>query len=97
MHTPLTWDEEKRQANLRKHGLDFADAGQVLDARYRMDVAVARRGEPRIQSFAYVFARLAVLTVVHLERDATARIISFRAASKKESETYYDWISQATD
>ena len=34
MHTPIciilsvryTWDETKRQANLKKHGLDFADA-----------------------------------------------------------------------
>jgi uncharacterized protein len=25
------WDEEKRQSNLDKHGIDFVDAEQVLD------------------------------------------------------------------
>ena len=27
----ITWDEEKRRANLRKHGFDFVDAGTVFD------------------------------------------------------------------
>src|SRR3972149_8244170 len=26
----VVWDETKRRANLKKHGLDFADAAQVL-------------------------------------------------------------------
>ena len=30
MDTRLIWDEAKRQSNLRKHGFDFADAGDVL-------------------------------------------------------------------
>jgi uncharacterized DUF497 family protein len=38
MEVPLIWDEAKRLANLRKHGLDFADAGEVLESRYRLDV-----------------------------------------------------------
>jgi len=29
--TRYTWDEAKRQRNLRKHGLDFADAPTVLE------------------------------------------------------------------
>lgn len=33
MKTQLIWDETKRQSNLIKHGLDFADAMEVLDAR----------------------------------------------------------------
>lgn len=27
----FTWDESKRQINLSKHGLDFADAARVFD------------------------------------------------------------------
>ena len=27
----LEWDEAKRENNLRKHGLDFRDAAQVLE------------------------------------------------------------------
>ena len=68
METRLGCDEAKRQANLRKHGLDFADAGVVLESRYRLEVAVVRNGEVRMQSFSYVLNRLEVLTVVHLDR-----------------------------
>lgn len=93
----MTWDETKRQSNLRKHGLDFADAGLVLDSHYRMDVQAVRGGELRIQSFSYVMNRLAVLTVVHTPRDGTARIISFRAASEEESEVYYGWLEEGDD
>ena len=51
MKTRLSWDEAKRRANLRKHGLDFANAGEVLDSRYRLDAWVKRSGEDRGISF----------------------------------------------
>ena len=97
METRLSWDEAKRQANLRKHGLDFADAGVVLESRYRLEVAVVRNGEVRMQSFSYVLNRLEVLTVVHLGRAGTQRVISYRPASEQESEVYYDWIGKEDD
>ena len=31
MKMKLIWDEDKRIANLEKHGLDFCDAGAVLE------------------------------------------------------------------
>ena len=86
------WDEVKRNRNFRKHGLDFADAVEVLDSRYRMDVAVVRKGETRTQSFSYAPVFLAVLTVVHTECDDATRVISFRPANKKEREMYYGWL-----
>lgn len=48
MDAKLSWDETKRQINLRKHGLDFALAGAVLDSRYRLDIpwSAAQRREP---------------------------------------------------
>ena len=92
MDTPLIWDEDKREANLAKHGLDFADAAWVLESDIRLDVVVVRKGEERMQSFAYVFDRLAVLTLVHVEREIATRIISFRPASEDESETYHAWL-----
>lgn len=95
METSLTWDEEKRKSNIAKHGFDFADAELVLGSDIRLDIAVFRNGEERVQSFAYVFDRLAVLTLVHVERDNTTRIISFRAANKTESEGYHGWLETA--
>lgn len=93
----LTWDEAKRISNFNKHGFDFTDAELVLNSRYRLDVMVWRNGEERVQSFSYVMNQLAVLTVVYLERDNTYRIISFRTASKIESEVYYEWLANQSD
>ena len=93
----LVWDETKRIANLSKHGLDFADARQVLESRFRFDIETIREGEARVQSFSYVMDRLAVLTVVHLERESAVRVISFRNASERESEAYYEWLDQEDD
>ena len=81
MKSSFTWDEQKRVKNLDKHHLDFAGAGLVLDSQFRLDVESVRNNEERTQSFAYVFDRLAVLTVVHLP-GTRPPIISFRTASK---------------
>ncbi|MDD5057312.1 MAG: BrnT family toxin [Sideroxydans sp.] len=92
METKLIWDETKRRVNLRKHGFDFADASEVLDSRYRMDVSTVRGGEVRVQSVSYALGFLAVLTVVHTGREGATRVISFRPASNKEREVYDDWL-----
>jgi uncharacterized DUF497 family protein len=97
MKIRLEWDEPKRLANLDKHGLDFGNAYLVLESRYRMDIAVVRNGEPRTMSFSYVMNWLAVLTVIHLDREGTVRIVSFRQASEIETEAYYEWLGQEDD
>lgn len=97
MSTPVLWDEAKRQANIDKHGLDFVDAALVLQSPYRLDVESVRGGEPRTQSFAYVFEMLAVLKVVHVARDDALRIVSFRPASEEEREAYHGWLENDFD
>lgn len=94
MNTHILWDEAKRQANLDKHGLDFVDAVMVLESPYRLDVESVRSSEQRIQSFAYVFDVLAVLTVVHTAREDALRIVSFRPASEEERSTYHGWLEE---
>jgi uncharacterized DUF497 family protein len=94
MITPILWDEGKRKVNLDKHGLDFADAPMVLESPYRLDVESVRGGESRMQSFAYVFDVLAVLTVVHVARDNASRIVSFRPASEEERGAYHGWLEE---
>ena len=87
----MEWDKLKRRKNLAKHGLDFCDASSVLENPFRLDVEIIRNNEQRIQSFAYVFDQLAVLTVVHtVEKE---RIISFRRASRNEREVYHEWLA----
>ena len=93
----LIWDEAKRLANLAKHGLDFAAAGEVLHSRYRLDVPVRRAGERRVMSISYALGFLAVLTVVHTGRDGATRVISFRRASREEREVYDEWLENECD
>lgn len=97
MKSKLIWDETKRQTNALKHGLDFANANEVLESRYRWDIELLRNGEMRTQSISYVMGVLAVLTVVHTEREGATRIISFRTASQNEREAYYDWLDNEYD
>ena len=94
MGARLIWNEAKRQANRTKHGLDFKDAAWVLESDIRWDVPRLRRGERRIESFAYVYDRLKVLMVVHVE-GKPSRIVSFRTASTVERRNYHEWL--ATD
>ena len=88
----MKWDEAKRIKNLVKHGLDFRNAGLVLESLFRLDVETVRNNERRTQSFAYVFERLAVLTVVHIQDGE--RILSFRRASREEREVYHEWLEK---
>ncbi|AGX87544.1 BrnT family toxin [Candidatus Symbiobacter mobilis] len=92
MNTRYFWDDAKRQGNLEKHGLDFSDADLVLTSNYRLDLPSERNGERRVQSFAYVFEVLTVLTVVFLPGAEGLRIISFRRANRSEREVYHDWL-----
>ena len=39
-----------------------------------------------------MFGKLAVLSVVHVDREEKSRAISFRRASKEESEIYREWL-----
>ncbi len=71
---------------MQKHGLDFADANEVLQSSYRWDIDIVRSGEIQTQSISYVMGLLAVLAVVHTNREDATRIISFRVASEKERE-----------
>jgi hypothetical protein len=84
----ITWDESKRQANLAKHGIDFAEAETIFDHRMvtREDTRAAY-GEQRLQSIALLNGR--VVVVIWTERKTGAHIISIRKAAKHEQETYF--------
>ena len=83
----LEWAEEKRRANIRKHGLDFADA-KSLDwdgATYVEDKRFVYP-EPRYWAFALWGKRLHL--VAFCVRDGKVRIISFRKANARETRRY---------
>jgi uncharacterized DUF497 family protein len=82
------WDEAKREANLRKHGLDFDDADIVYENPNKVTFAEAGRGESRWRDIAFVESNGIVLTLVYVFRGYNIRIISFRKASRKERRIY---------
>ncbi|MCC6946477.1 MAG: BrnT family toxin [Bradyrhizobiaceae bacterium] len=84
---PVEWDENKRQANVAKHGIDFADALAVFsDPRCRVYGPRAGYGEARFVAIGTSAGR--VIAVVFTERGEAVRIISARAARRNERSLY---------
>lgn len=84
------WDEAKREYNILKHGLDFADAAPVLEGP-TLEAIDDREdyGEIRIQALGLLNGR--VVMVVYTVRDEdTYRVISMRKAESDEERTYYE-------
>jgi uncharacterized protein len=89
----LTWDEGKRQANLRDHGLDFVGCDAVFDGPvFTWDDDRHAYGEQRINLLGWLAG-----TVVHLtytERGENMQVISLRRAEKHEIRRYIQEISR---
>ena len=82
------WDQAKNRSNFAKHGLDFADAEQVLTgpsvtfADSRIDY-----GEERLLTLGLLVGR--VVIIAHAPRaDHITRIISMRKANRREQKIY---------
>jgi uncharacterized DUF497 family protein len=88
------WDEAKREANLKKHGYDFADADLVYENPHKFTISTLRRGESRLQDVAIVETLGRVLALVYVIRGYNIRIISFRKASRKERREYDNFRAQ---
>ena len=85
------WDEAKREANLRNHGIDFVGIEEVFEGETvtilddRFDY-----GEERFVTFGMLDGRL--IAVVHTETDELIRLISVRKATNNEEKSYYKAI-----
>lgn len=86
------WDEQKRQINIKKHGIDFLDVEQVFDgdtviiADERFDY-----GENRFILIGIL--KPTVIVLVYAERGENIRIISARKATKNEQIYYFRQIA----
>ena len=86
------WDEAKRRANLRKHGIDFVGIEQVFEGT-TVTISDDRfdYGENRFITFGLLEGR--VVTIAHTETDRLIRIISVRRATKHEETSYFKKIA----
>lgn len=82
------WDPRKAASNLRKHGVDFADAATALSD----DLALTLRDSRALEEERFVtmgsdaFGEL--LVVVYAWRGDRIRLISARQATAKERRRY---------
>lgn len=84
----LEWDQKKRKENVRKHGFDFADAGEIFELP--LLTAVDSRepyGEDRFVGIGFLRQRVVVVVFVEQDDD-TIRIVSPRKALKHERERF---------
>lgn len=83
-----TWDLAKRRANLRKHGIDFADADLVFRG-FTLTAEDDREnhGEPRYLTLGMLADQ--AVSVAHTERAGSIRIISIRKATRHEAQLYF--------
>ena len=91
MDGKFTWSEAKREANRTKHRLDFADAVCVFtgltwtveDTRY----CYAERRFVTLGLFQAI-----PVCIIHTYHAHEIRVISFRKATRREAEIYFDEI-----
>jgi len=84
----VEWDEAKNRSNIKKHGLDFADAEEMFAGILLVYPDLRKDyGERRWIGIGAIRDRTAV--VVFAERGPEAiRIISLRKAARREREQY---------
>ena len=89
MKLTYEWDEAKRQTNLRKHGLDFADVAH-LEWDHAKVIEDTRFPYPERRYVAKVPDRVAGFFVVVFtpKTKPRIRVISFRAATARETAAY---------
>ena len=87
----FTWSERKRSLNLKQHGIDFLDAVAVFEGltfTYEDD-----RLSYREQRFVTLGLLAGVpVSIVHTETEHEIRIISFRQATRRETQLLFNAI-----
>lgn len=82
------WDEDKNQANIRKHDFDFSDAWQLFESPMLIAPDVREDyGEDRWVGIGFLQTRVVVVVYVERRQD-TLRIISLRKAQKYERQQF---------
>lgn len=87
----FTWSDTKRTANLKAHGLDFVDAPRVFEGvTFTFEDDRFSYGEQRFVTLGLLAG--VHVSIAHTETDSEIRIISFRKATKRETNIYFTQI-----
>jgi uncharacterized DUF497 family protein len=95
----LEWDSAKNDENLEKHGVSFEEASNLLlGAPDRMEVFDSAHSDEEDRFVAIGPIARGIIVIVFTERDEeTIRIISARAATRRERRRYEAWKVRASD
>ena len=80
------WDPRKRQSNLAKHGLDFADAPRIFTRQPA--IVAARQVGSEDRYIAVGLLEGLYVAIIYTERDGLIRVISMRRARRDEQRAY---------
>lgn len=82
-------EENRRQANLKRHGIDFVGAERIFDDFMLVhEDDRADYGEVRFSALGILKNR--VIRLIYTERGDEIRIISIRKATRHEQKIYFD-------
>ena len=89
MSLEFEWDETKARMNLKKHGVSFNEASTVFGDPLSLTIPdpIHSKEEENFITIGESHRRR-LLVVVATERDARIRIISARAATRRERKDY---------
>lgn len=81
------WDKNKATSNLKKHGIEFADAVSVFSDELAITIPDNRFDEERFVTIGMdAFGR--ILVIVFTWRSEDIRLISVRLAERRERKQY---------
>jgi uncharacterized DUF497 family protein len=82
------WDEAKAAENLRKHGIDFADAATATEDEFCLEMRDDSTDEEERWVCLGMDALARILVVVYTWRGENRRLISARESTPRERQQY---------
>jgi uncharacterized protein len=87
------WDESKRAANFRDHGIDF-NAARYFDWETAVITIDDRDDYGELREMAFGFIGVRLYAMVFTRRAHNVRIISLRKADRREVRRYVETINR---
>ncbi len=89
----VTWDDTKRQRNIRSHGLDFAGCEAIFKGPVIAEEdARLTYGEQRINVIGFLRGKVVFMT--YTERGDDLHVISLRRATRHEIKRFAEEFSR---
>ena len=87
------WDGEKNRKNMRRHGIDFADAAEVFSHPMLAQLDVRKDyGEDRWVGIGFMKNTVAAVVYVEWIEEERVRLISARRALHHERQRYNEEV-----